>query len=33
MIEAAEDAQLEGTVATPAEALRFVQERFGPPSR
>lgn len=33
MIEAAEDAQLEGTVATPAEALRFVQERFGPASR
>ncbi|RZU40938.1 CCA tRNA nucleotidyltransferase [Edaphobacter modestus] len=33
MLEAAEDAQLEGTVATPAEALRFVQNRFGPPHR
>jgi poly(A) polymerase len=33
MIEAAEDAQLEGVVTTPTEALRFVQERFGSPSR
>jgi poly(A) polymerase len=33
MIEAAEDAQLEGTVHTPAEALRFVHARFGPPAK
>ena len=33
MIEAAEDAQLEGTVHTPAEALRFVHTRFGPPAK
>jgi poly(A) polymerase len=33
MLEAAEDAQLEGMVATPTEALRFVQNRFGPPHR
>jgi poly(A) polymerase len=31
MLEAAEDAQLEGTVTTSAEALRLVQERFGSP--
>ncbi|HEY2040312.1 MAG TPA: CCA tRNA nucleotidyltransferase [Edaphobacter sp.] len=33
MIEAAEDAQLEGVVTTYDEALRFVQERFGAPSK
>ncbi len=33
MIEAAEDAQLEGVVTTQNEALRFVQERFGAPSK
>ena len=33
MIEAAEDAQLEGVIATQDEALRFVQERFGAPSK
>jgi len=33
MLEAAEDAQLEGVVTTQAEALKFVQERFGAPSR
>jgi poly(A) polymerase len=32
MIEAAEDAQLEGMVATSDEALAFVRERFGEPS-
>ena len=30
MLEAAEDAQLEGLVTSQAEALHFVQERFGP---
>jgi poly(A) polymerase len=33
MLEAAEDAQLEGTVRTAAEALRFVQDRFGAPTK
>jgi poly(A) polymerase len=33
MLEAAEDAQLEGTVHTATEALRFVQDRFGAPSK
>lgn len=33
MIEAAEDAQLEGVISTQEEALRFVQERFGAPSK
>ncbi len=33
MLEAAEDAQLEGEVSTQAEALRFVEERFGVPAR
>jgi poly(A) polymerase len=33
MLEAAEDAQLEGTVSTQAEALRLVRERFGAPNR
>lgn len=33
MLEAAEDAQLEGIVTTSAEALRFVQERFGAPAK
>jgi poly(A) polymerase len=32
MLEAAEDAQLEGTVRTAGEALRFVQDRFGVPA-
>ena len=32
MLTAAEDAQLEGTVSTSAEALRFVQEQVGPPA-
>ncbi len=31
MIEAAEDAQLEGTVKTPEEAMAFVRQRFGKP--
>ena len=31
MLEAAEDAQLEGVVATPQAALRFIEERFGAP--
>jgi poly(A) polymerase len=31
MLEAAEDAQLEGTVTTTADALRLIQERFGVP--
>jgi poly(A) polymerase len=33
MLEMAEDAQLEGTVCTSAEALRLVLDRFGPPAR
>jgi poly(A) polymerase len=33
MLEAAEDAQLEGTVTTQTEALHFVQERFGTPAK
>jgi poly(A) polymerase len=33
MLEAAEDAQLEGTVHTSAEALRLVQDRFGFPTK
>jgi poly(A) polymerase len=33
MLEAAEDAQLEGLIATPDEALRLIQVRFGAPSR
>lgn len=33
MLEAAEDAQLEGTVRTSAEALRLVQDRFGSPAK
>jgi poly(A) polymerase len=33
MLEAAEDAQLEGAVHTSAEALRFVQDRFGAPAK
>lgn len=33
MLEAAEDAQLEGTVRSSAEALRFVQDRFGAPAK
>jgi poly(A) polymerase len=33
MLEAAEDAQLEGTVSTQAEALRLVRARFGGPNR
>ncbi|HEU4636098.1 MAG TPA: CCA tRNA nucleotidyltransferase [Edaphobacter sp.] len=33
MLEAAEDAQLEGTVHTAAEALRLVQDRFGSPAK
>jgi poly(A) polymerase len=33
MLEAAEDAQLEGTVHTATEALRFVQDRFGAPAK
>jgi len=33
MLEAAEDAQLEGTVSTQAEALRLVRARFGGPHR
>jgi poly(A) polymerase len=32
MLEAAEDAQLEGTVASTEEALAVVQHRFGPPA-
>jgi poly(A) polymerase len=32
MLEAAEDAQLEGAVATSEEALAFVERQFGPPS-
>jgi poly(A) polymerase len=32
MLEAAEDAQLEGRVATTAEGLAVVRERFGEPS-
>jgi poly(A) polymerase len=31
MLEAAEDAQLEGVVATPEAALRLVEDRFGAP--
>jgi len=31
MLEAAEDAQLEGTVKTPEEAMSFVRQRFGKP--
>jgi poly(A) polymerase len=31
MLEAAEDAQLEGAITTQEEALRLVRERFGPP--
>ncbi|MCL2661546.1 MAG: CCA tRNA nucleotidyltransferase, partial [Acidobacteriaceae bacterium] len=31
MLEAAEDAQLEGAVSTPDEALSLVRERFGKP--
>ncbi|MBS1798270.1 MAG: CCA tRNA nucleotidyltransferase [Acidobacteria bacterium] len=33
MLEAAEDAQLEGTVASLSDALRFVRKRFGAPDR
>lgn len=33
MLEAAEDAQLEGTITTPAQALRFVHGRFGSPTK
>ncbi len=32
MLEAAEDAQLEGALRTRVEALRLVEERFGPPN-
>jgi putative nucleotidyltransferase with HDIG domain len=32
MLHAAEDAQLEGTVATEEEALKLIAEKFGPPS-
>ena len=32
MLEAAEDAQLEGTLHTPEQALLFLFERFGPPA-
>jgi poly(A) polymerase len=32
MLRAAEDAQLEGTVATEAEALKLVAKKFGPPA-
>jgi poly(A) polymerase len=31
MLDAAEDAQLEGVVTTEADALQFVRKRFGPP--
>ncbi|MGP8253112.1 MAG: CCA tRNA nucleotidyltransferase [Terracidiphilus sp.] len=31
MLRAAEDAQLEGAVATPEEALKLVEQKFGPP--
>ena len=31
MLRAAEDAQLEGSIATAAEALALIRERFGPP--
>jgi poly(A) polymerase len=30
MLQAVEDAQLEGGISTPAEALGLVRERFGP---
>ena len=33
MLEAAEDAQLEGTLTTREDALRFVEERFGAPAQ
>ncbi|MBS1821369.1 MAG: CCA tRNA nucleotidyltransferase [Acidobacteria bacterium] len=33
MLEAAEDAQLEGTVANVSDALTFIRKRFGAPSR
>ena len=32
MLEAAEDAQLEGVIATTAEGVRLVEERFGRPA-
>jgi hypothetical protein len=32
MLHAAEDAQLEGTVATEEEALKLIAEKFGAPS-
>jgi hypothetical protein len=31
MLTAAEDAQLEGVISRPDEALEFVRERFGEP--
>jgi hypothetical protein len=31
MLQALEDAQLEGTISTAGEALLFVQQRFGRP--
>jgi poly(A) polymerase len=33
MLEAVEDAQLEGLIATSGQALHLIQKRFGPPSR
>jgi poly(A) polymerase len=33
MLRAAEDAQLEGTVATQEEALKLVAQKFGPPAK
>ena len=33
MLDAAEDAQLEGVVSTPEAALRFVEDRFGAPEQ
>ena len=30
MLRAAEDAQLEGTIGTPEEALKLMRERLGP---
>jgi hypothetical protein len=32
MLHAAEEAQLEGSIATAVEAMELVRERFGPPS-
>ena len=32
MLRAVEDAQLEGTITSPEEALRLVRERFGEPA-